>query len=855
MAGIDSLPSRPSLGYTVAQDERFSGVIMISLRRIPPAQMLLLAMASGASALAFELLWEREMTLVFGASHYAVTTVLAAFMAGMGLGALGGGSLADSFRRPFLMLGIVEGLMACLGPLLTLIFGHIPGLAAHLLPEASIFEPSALALRFGLSFLLMLPATLLMGASFPLMVRSTGEDTTRFHSGISWIYGFNTAGGILGVLGVSFLLLPRYGVPASAAMGAGSNLLAAALAFHLHLRSRETRTPPAIKARKEETRIEIRLQLLAALSGGAVLAGETLWNRILAIALPNSTYTFALLLAITLFGLASGGVLARKLVCSETPLISWGRLQLLMAAWMLAAIPLSRLIPIWVRHHRPPMGWGRVLASPLSVGSFLILPAAMLLGMAWPLLLAAAAPRAATGGRCIGRMAFINSLGAGGGALIAGWVLIPRVGFGGTFLLLAALHLLMFLILPAQGSLRTAFALPASALVICAFLLPAFLRIPLPSTTADPSGWKTLLYREGPTGTVRVIEDLRHGGLSLYVDNSSVIGNSFDALKVARMLGLLPALLHPQGSETLVIGFGAGVTSATLAASPGIRNIEAREIVPAVVEAAPFFRAVNHDILNNSKLHLGFGDGRNFLLLSPKRWDIITCDPIHPLYGSAALYSEDFFSLAASRLQAGGIFFQYLPLHQMPPRAFRQAIYTFARVFPNARVAFSMGHAVLIGSMEAMTLDWERWRRVLEDFQYPGDLVDSCLSSPAQIATLFQLDEVGIRRIARGPASTDHHPILEFLEPEAFEPGCWEANAKALIEAYDSPLEEIHSLPTGFIPDLKRLVAAKRLLLFAQLQLRASHPREAFHWLQKAQRLAPSDPEILRFAREFEPAP
>lgn len=837
-------PRHLPLRYTVAMKRRWP----------PKISLLSLALASGASALALELLWARELALVFGASGYAVTTVLAAFMAGMGLGSVAGGNLADKFRRPPLLLAGVEASMACLGPLLTLGFHHIPELAASILPETSILEFSALTLRFGMAFLLMLPATLLMGASFPLMICSTGESQKGFHRGIAWIYGANTLGGVLGVLGASFFVLPKFGVMAVALSASAANVLTALLAITLPDRRAEKPSLSSHVDKVGETeKLPGVLLLLAGLSGAAVLAGETLWNRVLAIVLPNSTYTFALLLALYLLGLAIGGLLIQRFIRLDRALTLWGWLQILMAGWLLLVIPLSTRIPVWIRYHRPAMGWGRVLLGPLSVGGALILPAALLLGAAWPLLLAAAAPQASDGGRRIGWMGLINALGAALGAIIGGWLLLPKLGFGSSFLVIAALHLLMFALLPRKKRFRPLIVAPVCVLLVMAVLLPGFGRISLPSTTADPDNWKTLYYKEGPLGTVRVLEDLRHGGRSLYVDNNSVIGNSFDALKVVRMLGLLPLILHPHPEEVLVIGFGAGVTTATLAASPEVRHIDAREIVPGVAEAAPFFAAINHQILANPKLRLSFGDGRNYLLSSRKKWDIITCDPIHPLYGSAALYSKDFFLLALSRLKPGGMFFQYLPLHQMPPEAFQQAIYTFAQVFPHARIAFSMGHGLLIGSDAPIPLDWEEWKNRLHEFQHPEDLLDSCLSTPAQIATVFQLKARGIQAIARPPASTDAHPFLEFLEPAAYDPGCWKTNARHLIEAYDSPLEEIRHLPAELIPDLQRLIAGKRLLLFAQLELEESHPRAAFEWLQRAQNMTPGDPEIQRFSQQFRP--
>ena len=336
----------------------------------------------------------------------------------------------------------------------------------------------------------------------------------------------------------------------------------------------------------------------------------------------------------------------------------------------------------------------------------------------------------------------------------------------------------------------------------------------------------------------------------MFVDNSAVIGTTYDALKVVRMLGILPTLFHPDPEQALVIGYGAGVTTSMLAASPSVLSIDVREIIPSVAEASHLFEAVNHGVLRSPKVNLDYGDGRNFLLLTDQTWDVITCDPVHPLYGSAALYSIEFFELAKTRLKTGGQMYQYLPLHHMPPVAFRQAIGTFSSVFRHTRVAFSLGHGVLIGSDQAIEMDWDLWTDRLQAFEEPSDLIDAVLQTPAQIAALMQLDTQGCQTVSQSPFSSDLVPILEFLEPEAFEPGVWQANAQILIENYASPLNSIRGLPPHIVQDVRRLIAGKRLLLFSQLERNEGRMNEAESWLVKAISVVPEDPEIIRFAEQ-----
>jgi spermidine synthase len=389
------------------------------------------------------------------------------------------------------------------------------------------------------------------------------------------------------------------------------------------------------------------------------------------------------------------------------------------------------------------------------------------------------------------------------------------------------------------------------ALLVVAATVPAFGRVPLPSMALGRDHRTVLSYRETASGTVVVTEDPATGERAMFVDNNAVIGSSYDALKVARMLGLVPVLLHPRPARVLVIGFGAGVTTATAAASPGVVSVDVVEIVPGVVDLAPLFERLNHGVEHDPRVAVHDNDGRNHLLLHPGPWDVITCDPVHPLYGSAPLYSLEFFSLARSRLAPGGVFCQYLPLHRMPPDAFRRAIATFQDAFPESWVLFGLGHAMLVGSERPIGLDWQRWRDVLDHHPLRDDLATSALAHPAQIAALLQLDPAGCRTVGRGSPSTDLHPRLEFIAAAAYEPGLWTANARVLVEAYRSPFDRIEHLPPGMEPQLQRLIAGKRLLLFSLLERADGNLEAARGWLGQALQIAGDDPEVVFYGRQL----
>jgi len=542
---------------------------------------------------------------------------------------------------------------------------------------------------------------------------------------------------------------------------------------------------------------------------------------------------------------------------------------------------------------RPAFLIGRLLTAVIV----LALPTT-LIGAGFPLLARAAARSVPELHHGIGRLVAGATLGGVAGVIATGFVVLPRAGVPGAAAFAAAANLGAALAaLSAQRAIfgrqerrdatpappleldRTAIALLAAAavsgglvlaavaargrrrslavvatvaaalLAIGALTAPRFAAVSLRSLAGDPEA-QILAYRESPSGTVVVTEDRGTGVRSMYVDNNAVIGSTYDALKVVRMLGLVPALLHPRPDRVLVIGYGAGVTTATIAAAPGVQQIEVAEIVPEVIEAAGFFEPLNHAVLRDPRVLLVANDGRNHLLLGGTPYDVITCDPVHPLFGSAPLYSLDYFDLCRRRLRPGGVVCQYLPLHRMPAREFRRAIATFQAAFAETWVLFGLGHAMLAGSDRPLDLDWERWQRVLEGHGWPDDLADSALATPAQIAALLQLDPEACRRLSLGPPSTDLQPRLEFLAPAAYREGLWEANARLLVDGYQSPLGRIRGLPPSLTEAVRSLVAGKRLLLFSLLERSAGNADGSRRWLSLALQVAGDDPEIQHYARQ-----
>ncbi len=814
------------------------------------------AALSGGAALALELGWARQLTAAFGATQFAVAATLAGFMLGLGIGSVVGGRAADRSNRPFRLLALLELCLVVLGPALSAALLGLPALAAHLLGEGGpATRPAFWLWRTVLAVGVLLLPTAVMGATFPVLVRAAAGGQS-IPASVSRLYGWNTLGGMAGALAAGFVLLPAGGVPAVVGAAAAGNAAAAlsALVAGGHALRPAASGGGGRVARGGGDRVWPFLAA-AGLSGALVLGAEALWNRALQVTLANSTTTFTLLLTIFLAGLGAGGLLVRGPLRRSPPLAVFAAAESVAAATLVITALWLPELPRLVRAIRPETGWGRVLAAPLAAGGLLLLPFALAAGAAWPALLAAAAPRVEQVGRRVGGMGLANAVGAAAGPLLATWGLLPGLGFGRALLGLAALHAALVAWAWRRRPGRIAAAAAAALLAAGAFAaLPRFGRVLLPSLADGGSAPRVVSYREGPAAVVTVTQDPSGRFRSMFVDNNAVMGTTYDALKVTRMLGVLPVLLQRDPGNALVIGLGAGVTAATVAGFPEVEHMEVVELVPGVVEAARSFEDLNHGVLRDPRVRLVLNDGRNHLLVTDRRWNLITCDPIHPLYGSGPLYSLDFFRLCRRRLAPGGVMCQYLPLHRMPTGELRRLLHTFCRAFPDCRVAFGLGHGVLIGSTGPPLLDWEVWRRRLRAHRFRRDLADSALSSPGQVAALLLLDPEACRELGAPPPSTDLHPYLEFLAPAAFEPGWWAANAHLLAAHARSSLEEIRGLPPAARPALRRLLAGKRLLLGSMLRLEASDLPGAWAALGRALEVAPEDPELLRWRIRLEEA-
>jgi spermidine synthase len=727
---------------------------------------------SGTSALIYQVLWLRLLGLVFGVTVYAASTVWAVFMAGLAVGSILGGRAADRVRRPLVWLGLAEALIGVTALATPPVLDLLQRIYAGLHSSASGSPALLIAVRLAMSFAVLIVPSSLMGATLPLVVKSSLFGAEGLGPRVGVLYATNTAGAIAGSLCAGLVFIPRAGIQASFLIAAGLNFVVAIAAVVIGRRLPESAgrgraVPAAPKPAPPIDRPQAVVLAVFAISGFVSLGLEVVWFRILTLFLRPTVYGYSMMLAAVLAGIAAGGYLAAPWLRRRA-----GRDWLLPLAWLEGAIAIAALlsfatlpaIPRLMAAAGPAVASvvGDYLAYQAIVSFAVIMPAMLLSGIAFPIGL-----QLWTGplrdhqddvATRVGLFYSLNVTGAILGSLAAGFVLLPRIGSLATLWLLAALSLasamaLLVVARRARATLASAAALAttfAGAVAITPDPFDAFLAQRYPGQTIV---WQ----REAVQATVSVHQE-RSGVHTLHVSgNHQASGRS---PFVHQRIGNLPMAVHPEAREALVIGLGGGATPGALSQHAGV-NVDVVELSPEVAQAAGrFFTGINFDVLRKPNVTLHIDDGRNYLLLTEKRYDVITADVILPIHaGSGNLYSAEYFELARGRLKPGGIVVQWVAGTEAEYKTIAR---TFLSVFPETTL-WADG-SLMLGSVEPLRLrkqdfDWKleapgRREMIaalgLESFD---DLLRLYVAGPSELR-----DYVG-----DGPILTDDRPLVEYF--------------------------------------------------------------------------------------------
>jgi spermidine synthase len=748
---------------------------------VMPTRSLLygLFFVSGTAGLVYEVLWMRYFQLLFGNTAKAAATVLIVFFLGMAIGSLAGGRLAHR-GNPLRTYGWVElGIALAASPVPFLL-----PLYERVVPAAAFFDAafSLDLLRFGLALLVTLPAGILLGATFPIMGAALITTQRELGRTSALLYGLNTLGAVCGVALTGFFLPAAIGVTLTYASAIALNVVLAGLVL-AWLGRRPLAVSPSMtpgvagpsggsQTPSKQTvppRLSDRGVLVLAFGSGLALIGlEVLWTRMFALVFQNSVYSFAAIVVTVLVGLSLGALLVSRLAPRMVRPVDLLGATLSLAAISTALSPLTFFKTTGVTYFAYGAGWPAYLYQVIGLVTVVILLPALLAGMTLPLLWRLFHREERSVGMSLGTVNFWNLLGAIAGAAGAGFFLIPSVGLWTSIAIMAGILLALGQVAWWSGSAR--FAWRWSVVVAPVFLVALLVANPLRYPVQQLADGERLLYlNEGEDAVVSVVED-GAGARWLKSNNTYRLGATVE-VRSQKRLGHLPLLLHPEPKSVAFVGVGTGI-SMSAGLDHSLDRMVGVELLPGVIDAAPYFSSENRSLLTNGAVQTVVGDGRVYLRTTSDRFDVVIADLFIPWHaGTGNLYTAEHFAAARGRLNPGGVFCQWLPLYQMSERELGTIAATFASVFPHAsmwRADFSTTAPILgfVGSMEPLVLDEAalgvRLAR-LADHMSPSDKMLASVSD----LTLLYAGELGSLRawIEHFPVNTDDRPIVEFEAP------------------------------------------------------------------------------------------
>jgi spermidine synthase len=759
---------------------------------------------SGLASLIYQVLWMKQLGLLFGSTAYAAGATLAAFFAGLAAGSWFWGRRSAKAGNP---LRVYAGLEA--GIVLAALFYFVI-LRAYYAIYPSLYqsvdsEALLLAVRFGLSLLLIFPPAFCMGGTIPVMGQHLIRNRSTFGTTSALLYAVNTLGAALGAGLAGFFLPLWFGYKLTCVVAMLATGAVAAGAFMLSRRPSEMREEPS-SGRERDTETEsaggelaprarpgmlyerASLNALCFLSGFGFLALEVLWTRMFSQVLENSVYTFAAILVIVLLCLAGGALISSRLARLQVSTATVLTLLVLVSG---VAVALTPFLFMWQTHAFQIVAlkgsWSAYLALIFRKGFLTIGLPALMLGTVFPYLMKIEETRTQSAGASLGRLAAINTAGAILGSLACGFVFIEVLGMWRTMRLIAVIYLVTVLVLPIAWN-RAAIALKSFSILflvlIFTILDPAGL--PVSSVDALRPHEEILETWEGSDCTVAVVRDPH--GLSIKVNSHYGLGST-GALMQEKLQADLPLYIYPDTESIFFLGMGTGITAGSALDSQfaHVKRVVACELVPEVITAAKTYMTdvegydFTGGLFSDPRATILAEDGRHYLMATRESFDMINADLFVPFRsGVGSLYSREHFQSAKDRLAPGGVLFQWLPLYQLTETEFMIIARTMLEVFDQVslwRNNFQIGEEVIAlaghqneAPLPACTLDSRADKQFAVAGKGPRDLYQLSLPLNAQTILFFYGGNVSESRdlFSDYPINTDDRPMIEYGAPRSY---------------------------------------------------------------------------------------
>ncbi|HMJ53400.1 MAG TPA: fused MFS/spermidine synthase [Polyangiaceae bacterium] len=722
-------------------------------------KLLPLLFGSGMCALVYQIAWFREFRMIFGASTSATAAVLAIFTGGLGAGGIVLGVRVDRHPRPIRLYGQLELLIAAFAATTPGLLRIARWIYIALGGTTELGLVRGTGLRLALTAFVLAAPTFLMGGTLPAAARGVEADDDLGRRSTGLLYGVNTLGAVVGCSASTFYMLEAFGTRTTLWIACAVNFAVGLVAMWMG-----TKVPAEAEARPESDtgpdsladrptdagrRPPAWFTLIAAgLSGFAFFLMELVWYRMLGPILGGTVFTFGLILAVALLGIGLGGALYSAFGRQRrATLTAFASTCLLEALFLAIPYALGDRVAVLTLLLRPlgVFGFSGMLLGWTAVTVLVVLPAAVVAGVQFPLLIALLGGGREHVGRQIGLAYAVNTFGAIVGSLCGGFGLIPALTAPGcwravvwTLMGLGATAILLSL----STRERERRALPVAAGCLGALLMARAVgptavwrhspigvgRVEAESTSSASAlrGWMNS-ERRGVRWEADGVESsvaLSNSEGWAFIVNGKIDGSARGDAATQVMGGLLGGILHPGPKSALVIGLGTGSTAGWLGAVPEIDRVDVVELEPVIRAVAGACRSVNHDVLQNPKVRITIGDAREVLLTTRQTYDIIFSEPSNPYRaGIASLFTREYYEAIESRLSPDGLFLQWLQAYNVDGQAVRTIYATLASTFPTIDTwELAANDLLLVASRKPIAYDADKLRARITQEPYRSAL-------------------------------------------------------------------------------------------------------------------------------------
>ncbi len=771
---------------------------------------LLCFFLTGVTGLVYELVWIRILILSFGSTQFAITTVLTTFMSGLAIGSLIFGRLIDRYKKPLRMFGILEIILGVYCIFTPLIFYVIKTLYLTSFSSTGIQYASFNPNQFLFSFAgIILPATL-MGGTLPVLSKYFTLEKEHIGYNIGVLYSINTLGAVLGCTITGFFLLYLFGVKTTIYLAGVLDIIVGTVIVFLSIRGKTYDIPytkdktfeiPKWDKGKGKTKVNLAIEKLPinkivvatfAISGFTALAYEVLWTRVFSLIIGSSIYAFTIMLTTFLFGIGIGSILFAPFIDRRrAPLLWFAILELIIGISAILSVPLYKELPfIFLKLHSifSQNFWLFSFIQFLLCSAIMIIPT-LCMGAIFPTVSRIYTKDIDKIGQSIGNIYFFNTVGAILGSFVGGFIMIPFIGIQRSIILASATNIFLGVLLLTITSLKTFKKVAAAGIITIAFIvfvynIPSWDRMimtlgpyvnPLDEVNIEKIKTKEqygelLFYKEGINAIITVRREADGRTIS-YQSNGKYEAKSVDSKpgKAWSLLGHIPMLLSKGASNALLVGIGSGITLGSMEQYP-LKEIDVVEIEPAVIEVVGYFSAANNNALDDPRVKLHIRDGRNFLLTTQNRYDVIVSAVSDPwITGVSNLFTREYFEELSNKLNHDGIVALWFQNYRISNNDFNIGLNTFASVFPYVSLWFhysGTSDLIVIGSKNKHSIDMNLLYTRFEDENIRRDLARIEISDPFEILNLFLIGNSDIRSyIGSSKINTDDRPILEFTLP------------------------------------------------------------------------------------------